>query len=206
MKVLLVNGGPHKNGCTYTALKEIADQLSKQEIDSEIFWIGNEVIAGCIACNICKKRGKCFRDDIVNEFNEKAKEADGFIFGTPVHFASACGSITSFMDRVFYSQKRMYRGKPAAAVVSCRRGGASATFDQINKYFTISNMPVISSQYWNSVHGNTAEEVMQDKEGLQTMRRLADNMAWILKCIQLGKEAGIVMSEEEARVSTNFIK
>lgn len=206
MKVMLVNGGPHEKGCTYTALKEIADQLNKQEIETQIFWLRNESIAGCIGCGVCKKSGECFRNDIVNDFNELAKEADGFIFGTPVHFAAASGAITAFMDRAFYSQKKSYRGKPGAAVVSCRRGGASATFDQINKYFTISNMPIISSQYWNSVHGNTVEEVKQDKEGLQTMRRLADNMAWILKCIELGKQAGIVMSEEEAPIRTNFIR
>lgn len=206
MKVILVNGGPHQKGCTYTALKEVADQLQKYEIETQIFWLTNEAIAGCIGCGVCKKSGKCFRNDVVNEFNALAKEADGFIFGTPVHFAAASGAITAFMDRIFYSQKRAYRGKPAAAVVSCRRGGASATFDQINKYFTISNMPIISSQYWNSVHGNTVEEVMQDGEGLQTMRRLADNMAWVLKCIELGKQAGVVMSEEEAPIRTNFIR
>ncbi|NBK97259.1 MAG: flavodoxin family protein [Erysipelotrichia bacterium] len=206
MKVILVNGGPHEYGCTYTALAEIKEQLNKQGIEAEIFWVGNKAIAGCIGCNICKEEGKCFRNDIVNEFNQIAKEGDGFIFGTPVHFAAASGMITSFMDRVFYSQKRLFKGKPAAAIVSCRRGGASATFDQINKYFMISNMPVISSQYWNSVHGNTPKEVKQDLEGLQTMRRLADNMAWILKCIELGKQAGISMSEEETPLRTNFIR
>ena len=206
MKVILVNGSPHKDGCTYTALSEIAETLNKEGIESEIFWIGNRPISGCIACKGCLSTGKCIIDDCVNEFIEKAKEADGFIFGSPVHYAGASGAITSFMDRVFYHKSNNYQGKPAAAIASCRRGGASATFDQLNKYFTICSMPVVSSQYWNMVHGNKPEEVKQDLEGLQTMRTLARNMAWMLKCIEAGKKAGIVFPEHEEKVATNFIR
>ena len=206
MKIILVNGSPHKNGCTYTALTEIAETLQKEGIESEIFWVGNKPISGCIACKGCLKTGKCVIDDTVNEFIEKAKKADGFIFGSPVHYAGASGAITSFMDRVFYHKSGNYQGKPAAAIASCRRGGASATFDQLNKYFTICSMPVVSSQYWNMVHGNTPDEVKQDLEGLQTMRTLGRNMAWMLKCIEAGKKAGINFPEHEEKVATNFIR
>lgn len=206
MKVILVNGSPHKNGCTYTALSEIAGTLQKEGIDTEIFWVGNKPISGCIACKGCSKTGKCVIDDTVNEFIEKAKEADGFIFGSPVHYAGASGALTSFMDRAFYHKADMYQGKPAAAIASCRRGGASATFDQLNKYFTICSMPVVSSQYWNMVHGNTPDEVKQDLEGLQTMRTLGRNMAWMLKCIEAGKKAGIDFPEHEDKIATNFIR
>ena len=206
MKVLLVNGGPHKEGCTYTALKEAADTLEKNGIQTEIIWLGVGEIAGCIGCGACSDTGECFRKDVVNEFVKKAAEADGYVFGTPVHYAAASGAITSFMDRVFYSGGSMMAGKPAAAVVSCRRGGASATFDQINKYFTINCMPVVSSQYWNEVHGNSAEEVAKDEEGMQTMRTLGNNMAWLLKCIQAGKNQGITFPEREPAIRTNFIR
>lgn len=206
MKVLLVNGGPHKSGCTYTALKEVADTLESQGIETEIYWLGNKPVAGCIGCGACSKTGKCFMDDEVNILAERAKDADGFIFGSPVHFASATGALTSFMDRLFYSGKGTLTGKPAAAVVSCRRGGATAAFDQINKYFTIRSMPIVSSQYWNQVHGNTPDEVRQDAEGLQTMRTLARNMAWMLKCIDAGRKAGITFPEAEPGIATNFIR
>jgi len=206
MKVILVNGSPHKHGCTYTALSEIEKTLQSEGIDTEIFWVGNKPISGCIACKGCFKTGTCVIDDTVNAFTEKAKEADGFIFGSPVHYAGASGALTSFMDRAFYHKAGIYQGKPAAAIASCRRGGASATFDQLNKYFTICSMPVVSSQYWNMVHGNTPEEVKQDLEGLQTMRTLGRNMAWILKCIKAGKEAGIAFPEHEEKVATNFIR
>ena len=206
MKVILINESPHKNGCTYTALTEIANTLQQEQIETEIFWIGNKPISGCLGCKACVKTGNCFMDDVVNEFTEKAKNADGFIFGSPVHYAGASGAITSFMDRAFYHKTGVYQGKPAAAIASCRRGGASATFDQLNKYFTISSMHVVSSQYWNMVHGNTPDEVTQDLEGLQTMRTLARNMAWMLKCIKSGKEAGIDFPEHEAKVATNFIR
>ncbi|MGL4283102.1 flavodoxin family protein [Eubacterium aggregans] len=206
MKVLLVNGSPHKNGCTHTALKEVASTLEFQGIQTEIFWLGNQPISGCIGCGACKKTGRCFIEDCANIFSEKAATADGFIFGSPVHYAAASGALTSFMDRAFYGGKSPVGGKPAAAVVSCRRGGASAAFDQINKYFTISNMPVVCSQYWNQVHGNTPEEVRQDAEGLQTMRTLGNNMAWLLKCIAAGAAAGITFPKREPGIHTNFIR
>ena len=206
MKVILVNGSPHKEGCTYTALKEVADTLQKEGIETEIFWVGNKPISGCIACYKCLTTGKCFINDTVNEFIDKAKAADGFVFGSPVHFASASGAITSFMDRAFLGRGALYANKPAASVVSCRRGGASAAFDQLNKYYTICNMPVVSSQYWNMVHGNTPAEVVKDEEGMQTMRTLGRNMAWLLKCIEAGKRAGIAYPQKEQPVKTNYIR
>lgn len=206
MKVILVNGSPHQYGCTYTALSEIADILQKEQIDTEIFWVGAKPISGCIACKGCSKTGKCVIDDTVNTFLEKAASADGFIFGSPVHYAGASGMLTSFMDRAFYHKAGIYQGKPAAAIASCRRGGASATFDQLNKYFTICSMPVVSSQYWNMVHGNTPDEVCKDLEGLQTMRTLGRNMAWMLKCIEAGKNAGIEFPTHEEKIATNFIR
>jgi len=206
MKVLLVNGSPHAKGCTYTALCEVAVALEKQGIETELFQIGTKPVSGCLGCGACIKTGKCVIDDVVNEFVEKAKTADGFVFGSPVHFANASGAITSFMDRAFYGKGAVYADKPAAAIMSCRRGGATATLDQLNKYFTISNMPIASSQYWNMVHGNTPDEVRQDAEGMQTMRTLGTNMAWLLKCIEAGKAAGVAMPEREAKVATNFIR
>ena len=206
MKVILVNGSPHKEGCTYTALSEAAKALNSNGIETEIFHLGTEPVAGCIACGACSKTGKCIYNDPVNEFVEKAKVADGFIFGSPVYYSGMSGQLCSFMDRAFYSGGKYMAGKPAAAVVSCRRGGATATFEQINKYFMITNMPVVSSQYWNQVHGNTPDEVKQDLEGLQTMRTLGANMAWLLKCIEAGKKAGIEMPERETPIKTNFIR
>lgn len=206
MKVILINGSPHEKGCTYTALCEVEKALNAQGIETEIFWIGNKPITGCIGCGACRKLGRCFSVDTVNEFVEKTQSADGFIFGSPVHYAAASGAITSFMDRAFYSGGRFLQGKPAANIVSCRRGGASAAFDQLNKYFTINNMPIVSSQYWNQVHGSTPEQVLQDEEGLQTMRTLGNNMAWLLKCIESGKAAGIEFPEREEPIRTNFIR
>jgi len=206
MKVLLVNGSPHAKGCTYTALCEVAAALEKQGIETELFQIGTKPVSGCLGCGACIRTGKCVIDDVVNDFVEKAKAADGFVFGSPVHFANASGAITSFMDRAFYGKGAVYADKPAAAIMSCRRGGATATLDQLNKYFTISNMPIVSSQYWNMVHGNTPDEVRQDAEGMQTMRTLGTNMAWLLKCIEAGKAAGVAMPEREAKVATNFIR
>lgn len=206
MKVLLVNGSPNANGCTYTALCEVAEALEKNGIETEVIQVGAKAIAGCIGCGACIRKGTCFVEDGVNEFVEKAKEADGFVFGSPVHYASASGAITSFLDRAFYGKGAVYAGKPGAAIVSCRRGGASAAFDQLNKYFTINHMPVVSSQYWNQVHGNTPEEVRQDAEGMQTMRTLGNNMAWLLKCIEAGKAAGITFPEREPALKTNFIR
>lgn len=206
MKVLLVNGSPHANGCTYTALCEVAGALEKEGIETEIFQVGTKPISGCLACGACMKTGRCVINDTVNEFLAKAETADGFVFGSPVHFASASGALTSFMDRAFYGRGNLFAYKPAAAVMSCRRGGATATFEQINKYFTISNMPVVGSQYWNMVHGNNPDEVKQDLEGLQTMRTLGRNMAWLLKSIQAGRDAGVELPEREAKVATNFIR
>ena len=211
MKVLLVNGGPHKDGCTYTALSEVAKTLNEENIETEIFWVGTKPIAGCIACKTCAKTGKCVFDDVVNEFVEKAKDADGFIFGSPVHYASASGAITSFMDRAFYSAFQGGKGdyfsfKPASVVVSARRAGTTATYDQLNKYFGITQMPIISSRYWNMVHGATPEDVKQDKEGMQIMRILGRNMAYYLKCIEAGREKGINPPEQEKTTFTNFIR
>lgn len=205
MKVILVNGSPNEKRCTYTALKEVEDTLNKHNIETELIWLGNKPISGCLGCSACLKTGRCFMNDIVNEFLDKAEYADGFIFGTPVHFASASGMITSFMDRVFYGRSNLFKNKPAAGIVSCRRGGASSTFDMLNKYFAMNNMPIITSQYWNMVHGNKPEEVQQDLEGMQTMRTLANNMAWILKCIEAGKNNGIDYPENEPIIRTNFI-
>lgn len=208
MKVLLVNGSPHQKGCIYTALDEVAGALEKQGVEAEIFQLGNDPISGCIGCGVCQKTLKCFRKDIVNEFLDRASDTDGFVFGSPVHFASASGMLTSFMDRVFFTNiaSKLFEYKPAAAVVSCRRGGATATFEQINKYFTMSNMPIVSSQYWNMVHGYTPEDVRQDLEGMQTMRTLGNNMAWLLKSIEAGKAAGVALPEKEAPVYTDFIR
>ena len=205
MKVLLVNSSPHEKGCTYTALREAAARLETHGVETEIFQLGKTPVAGCIACGACSKTGKCFVNDKVNEFAEKCGEADGFVFGSPVYYAGASGQLMSFMDRLFYSASAKLQNKPACAVVSCRRGGASAAFDNINKYFMMSNMPVVTSQYWNQVHGAAPEDVLKDAEGLQTMRTLADNMAWLLACIEAGKKAGVAQPEREPKLRTNFI-
>ena len=204
MKVILVNGSPKEKGCTYTALKEVEKQLNKNDIETEIFWIGNKPISGCLSCGRCLKTGKCVIDDKVNEFLGKVKETDGFVFGSPVHFAASSGMLSSFMDRVFYGRGKLFANKVASAVVSCRRGGATAAVDEINKYFLMTNMPIVSSQYWNMVHGNTPEEVLKDEEGMQTMRTLGNNMAWLLKCIKEGEKAGISLPENEDVIRTNI--
>ena len=206
MKVILVNGSPKEKGCTYTALKEVEESLNKNGIETEIFWLGNNPVSGCIGCKSCLKNGKCFMDDKVNEFLAKVPETDGFVFGTPVHFAASSGMLSSFMDRVFYGRRNLFSNKPASSVASCRRGGATAKIDEVNKYFGISNMPIVSSQYWNMVHGNTPEEVRKDEEGMQTMRTLGNNMAWLLKSIESGKRAGIELPKNEQIISTNFIR
>lgn len=206
MKVMLVNGSPHHEGCTYTALQEVAKALNADGIETKNFWIGIRPISGCLSCGGCREAEHCAIDDIVNVFIDEAKDCDAFVFGAPVHFASANGAMISFMDRAFYSGKKALEFKPAASVVSCRRGGASATFDELNKYFTIRNMPVVSSQYWNQVHGNTPEEVIQDVEGMQTMRTLGHNIAWLLKCIEAGRSVGIEHPEPEEQIKTNFIR
>jgi len=210
MKVLLVNGSPHEKGCTYTALMEVAGVLENEGIGAEVFWIGNKPLSGCIDCRICMERKKCVFDDKVNEVLAVAQSVDGFIFGSPVHYAAASGAMTSFMDRLFFadllSGRQSFALKPAAAVVSARRAGTTATFDQINKYFTISQMPIISSRYWNMVHGATPEDVQKDLEGLQTMRVLARNMAWFLKCKDAGLKAGVPIPVQEENIFTNFIR
>lgn len=210
MKVLLVNGSPHVEGCTYTALTEVALALQAEAIETEIFHIGTKPLAGCFGCRKCGELGHCVFSDRVNDFLAIAGDADGFIFGSPVHYASACGAMVSFMDRVFYagsnSGKRPFYLKPAAAVCVARRAGTTATFDMMNKYFTISEMPVISSLYWNMVHGFTPEEVRQDQEGLLIMRTLGRNMAWFLKCKEAGLHAGVEFPKQEERVMTNFIR
>ena len=203
MKVLLINGSPHKEGCTQTALTEIANELEKNDIDSEIFWIGTEQIRGCTGCRVCKKNpGKCvFDDDICNELIKKCEEADGMIIGSPVYFAGINGGLSAILDRVFYAGGINFENKPGAGVVSCRRAGASASFDRLNKYFTYNKMPVVPSQYWNVVHGNTPEEVKQDIEGLQIMRTLAKNMAWLLKSLK-----DEPTPDYEEKTFTNFIR
>ncbi len=211
MKVMLVNGSPHEHGCTYTALCEVAKALNNNDIDTEIFWIGIKPIVGCTGCLGCNTAGKCVYNDSVNEFVAKAKDCDGFVFGSPVHYASISGAMSSFMDRVFCSsshsgKKDYFRYKPAACCISARRAGTTVAYDQMNKYFGISEMPIISSRYWNMVHGSCPEDVAQDLEGLQTMRILGNNMAYFLKCIQAGKNSGIELPHDEQFVFTNFIK
>lgn len=207
MKVLLLNGSPHQKGCTNRALEEVAKSLENEGIETEIFWIGSKPVPGCIACGKCSEgKGCVFNDDRVNEFGKKAEEADGFIFGSPVYYAGASGQITSFLDRLFYAWGgKRFALKPAACVSSARRAGTTATFDQLIKYFTISQMPVISSTYWNNVHGNTPEEVEQDQEGLYIMRVLGKNMAFFLKCKEAGLKAGVELPSFEEPKRTNFI-
>ena len=208
MKVLLLNGSPRGEMCTYTALKAVAEELEKNEIKTEIVNIGKNPIQGCIGCGACGKTGKgcAFGDDGVNDFIEKMKDADGLVIGSPVHYASASGAVTSFMDRVSYAGGSAMAFKPGAAVVSCRRGGASVAFDQLNKYFSILNMPIVSSNYWNMVHGSTPEEVLQDEEGIQTMRILGRNMAWLIKAIDFARKNGIEHLPAEKKIKTNYIR
>ena len=206
MKVLLINGSAHQKGCTYTALKEVAGILEQEGIETEFLWIGAKPVAGCIGCGSCRSTGRCFVDDQVNQVVERLEELDGFVIGSPVYYAGPSGQLTAFLDRLFYAGGGRFRGKLGAAVVSCRRGGAATAFDRLNKYFTINSMPVVSSQYWNQVHGNTPEEVRRDLEGLQIMRTQGRNMAWLLKCIDLGRANGIQLPPQEERVATNFIR
>ena len=206
MKVLLVNGSPHEHGCTAEALEIIKESLAEKGVGADIFWLGTEPIRGCTGCAFCKKAGKCVFDDIVNQFTALAEEYDGFVFGSPVHYASADGAITSFLDRVFYSSGKKFAQKPGAAIVCARRAGTTAALDQLNKYFMISQMPVASSRYWNMVHGNTPAQVREDEEGVEIMRTLAHNMAWLLKCIAAADAAGVERPGPIAKVYTNFIR
>ena len=205
MKVLLVNGSSRPSGCTSVALKAVAEALEAEGIATETVFIGNQPLPDCIACGQCGKLGKCVFDDIVNQIVEKAKSCDGFVFGCPVYYAHPSARLLTVMDRAFYSGSRHFAFKPAAAVVSCRRGGASASFDVINKYFTINSMPVVASTYWNDVHGAQPEEVPQDREGLTTMRNIGKNMAWLIQCIALGRENGLD-HPKPMKVFTNFIR
>lgn len=209
MKVLMVNGSPHKEGCTFTALCAVSGALNQNGIDTDLFWIENKPLPGCIACNRCSEQNRCVFQDTVNDFLELAGDYDGFVFGTPVHWGAASGGITSFLDRAFYADlngggRRFYL-KPAAAVISARRAGTTATWDQMNKYFGLMQMPIITSRYWNMVHGTTPEEVRQDREGIQTMKILGHNMAYFLKCKDMGSKL-IPVPPQEPFVYTNFIR
>lgn len=205
MKVLMINGSPHKKGTTYRALKEIADTLKENGIDSQILNIGSENIFGCSACGACSKSGKCVKDDIVNDVIDMIEHSDGLIVGSPVYYAGLNGTLKCLLDRVFYARKA-FDGKPAAAIAVARRAGTTSTVDMINKYFMISNMPVVSSQYWNMVFGSNGEQAEKDCEGMQTMRTIANNMAWLIKSIECAKNNGIMPPKREVGVRTNFIK
>ena len=208
MKVLMINGSPHTDGCTNAALGVIAGTLAEQGIDSEIVQLGKNRISGCVACGYCRKSGtkRCvFKDDIVNDLIAKAEEADGLIVGTPVYYASPNGTLKALLDRMFYAHGG-YPHKPAAAIASARRAGTVVSVDELNKYFTIGQMPVVSSTYWNEVHGSRAEDVMKDEEGVATMRNLALNMAWMLRCIECGKANGIMPPVVGSIPRTNFIR
>ena len=205
MKVLLINGSPRANGNTALALEEMANVFTQEGIETEIVHVGNKDIRGCLACTSCYKDGKCVVNDIVNECAAKFEECDGMVVASPVYYASANGTLISFLDRLFYSSHFDKRMKVGASVAVARRGGCSATFDQLNKYFTISGMPVASSQYWNSVHGAAPGQASEDAEGLQTMRTLAKNMIFLMKSIALGKEQ-FGLPEKEAPQRTNFIR
>lgn len=210
MKVLLINGSPNKGGCTFTALNEIALTLELEGIETEIYHIGKDPIAPCRACRACGKIGHCVINDKVNEFVEYARDFDGYVIGSPVHYGSAAGSIVPFLDRVFFvdymSGHNSFIHKPGTAIVSARRAGTTATLDQLNKYFQINQMPIISGRYWNMVHGQNREEVKQDEEGMQNMRILARNMAYHLKCKEIALKNGLNPPKEEAAVYTNFIR
>ncbi|MDO4164066.1 MAG: flavodoxin family protein [Bacteroides sp.] len=204
MKVLLINGSPRREGNTYIALSEVAKSLQKNGIDTEIISIGVKAVQGCINCNKCWENGRCiFKDELYNKVRESLETADALIVGSPTYYAGPNGSLCALLDRLFYSSEPLLQNKPAAAVVVCRRGGASATFDRLNKYFMISNMPVVTSQYWNSVHGSLPGEATQDAEGLQTMRTLGNNMAWVLSNL---KDGGHSIPEREAWQMTSFIR
>ncbi len=206
MKVLLINGSPRKESCTRVALDEVASALKANGVDSHIVSIGTTAVRGCIACNKCVKTGYCiFKDDSVNEWIDIMKECQGLVVGSPVYYAAPNPSLCAALDRMFYYKSAPYAYKPGAAIVSCRRGGSTAALDCLQKFFTIAQMPLVSSQYWPQVHGNSPEEVQQDLEGLQTMRVLGRNMAWLIKCIEAGK-ASVPMPEVEERHWTNFVR
>ena len=202
MKVVLINGSPHRKGNTFIALSEVAGALEKEGVQTEIIQLGIKAVQGCIACNKCAELGHCvFQDTLYNQVREALQEADGIVVGSPVYYAGPNGALCALLDRVFYSCSELLAYKAGASVAVCRRGGASATFDRLNKYFNILNMPVVSSQYWNSVHGMRPGEATEDAEGLQTMRMLGRNMAWLLKGVKREERP-----EPELRVMTNFIR
>ncbi len=205
-KILLINGSPHEEGCTYTALREVADTLEKHGVETEMIYLGKKPMAGCIACGHCFEAGSCVFKDQVNEVAAKLDEYDGIVIGSPVYYAGPAGQLCAFLDRLFYSTSGRMAGKLAASVVSCRRGGASSAFERLNKYFEISNMHTVGSQYWNQVHGFTPEDVRKDEEGLQTMRTLAQNMIWLLESIDAGKKAGVEKPVYEELIRTHFIQ
>ena len=206
MKVLLINGSPNEHGCTDLALREVARTLEDCGVQTELLWICKGPIRGCVACGGCRDKGCCvFDNDPVNRAIERMRQADGLVVGSPVYYASANGSVVSLLDRMFYATGG-FPGKPAAAVVSARRAGTTASLDELNKYFTICGMPVVSSGYWNMIHGNNPDEAAQDAEGLQIMRNLGRNMAWLLRCIQAGREQDIVFPKQERDYRTNFIR
>ena len=205
MNVILINGSPKANGNTALALKHMAEVFAESSIEAEIVQVGHLPVHGCIACGKCWKAGKCVFDDFVNEFAPKFEAADGIVLGSPVYYASANSTLTAFCDRLFYSTRFSKQMKVGASVAIARRGGCSATFDQLNKYFTISGMPVASSHYWNSVHGGAPGEAAQDEEGIATVRNLAKNMAFLMKSIELGKQA-YGLPEYDGFRMTNFIR
>ena len=206
MKVLMLNGSPHETGCTYTALCEVAAALKAEGVQSEIINIYGKTQGGCLACGACGKLGKCVKDDLVNDLIPKLQECDGLVLGSPVHFASASGEMVMLLDRLFYANRKWLKNKPGAAVVSCRRAGSTASLEVLQKYINYAQMPLVASQYWPMVHGATAEDVKQDKEGLQIMRQLGRNMAWLMKCIAAGRAAGIEDPAQEPAERTNFIR
>lgn len=204
MKVLLINGSPRVEGNTYVALSEVAKALEANGVEAEIVSIGTKAVQGCIACGRCRELGRCvFQDELYNKVRERLAASDGLVVGSPVYYAGPNGSLCALLDRLFYSSSALLQYKPAAAVAVCRRGGASAAFDRLNKYFTIAQMPVVSSQYWNILYGARAGEAAQDAEGLQTMRTLGRNMAWMLKSLQNGQQP---LPEREPAIKTNFIR
>lgn len=206
MKVLMLNGSSHINGTTMAALTEVGKALEEDGIEYEIFQIGGGPIADCLGCGQFTENGCIFSDDAVNAFVEKAKATDGYIFGTPVYYAHPSGRIQSFLDRVFYSSGKHFAHKPGASVAVARRGGTATTFDVLNKYFGITQMITVGSTYWNQVHGRNAEDAAKDLEGMQTMRNLGHNMAWVLKCLEAGKEKGLVPPTADRSNQTNFIR
>jgi len=205
-KILLINGSPNEKGCTYTALSELASQLEKHGVETELLYLGTAPVSGCTACRACGKLGRCVIDDAVNEIGSRLTEFDGIVMGSPVYYGGPSGQLCAFLDRLFFAYGGQMSGKLAASVVSCRRGGSTAAFDRLNKYPAMNNMVIVGSQYWNQIHGSIAQQAREDAEGLQTMRALGENMAWLLKCIAAGKAANVPMPAYEKRIATNFIR